>query len=123
MSAGDTKAILDELKAIRQLLEHLPAVPAPRTRPAADERVKMPVAPAHAMGREDAPVTLVEFTDVECPFCRQFHLTTFAELKENYVDTGKVRFVSRDLPLDVHRNALKAAHASRCAGAQDKGFT
>jgi len=56
------------------------------------------------LGSKDAPITVVEFTDYQCPFCRQFHVTTFPELKKNFIDTGKVRFYSRDLPLDsMHR--------------------
>jgi len=50
------------------------------------------------MGRDDAPVTMVEFTDYQCPFCRKFETDSFAKLKTEYIDTGKVRFISRDLP-------------------------
>ena len=74
----------------------------------------------HSIGREDAPVTMVEFTDYQCPFCRKYHTDTFAELKKNYIDTGKVRFISRDLPLDFHPYAKQAAEAARCAGDQNK---
>jgi protein-disulfide isomerase len=73
-----------------------------------------------SIGRDDAPVTMVEFTDYQCPFCRKYHTETFAELKKNYIDTGKVRFISRDLPLDFHPNAQRAAEAARCAGDQKK---
>jgi len=62
----------------------------------------------------------VEFADYQCPFCRKFQSDTFVELKKNYIDTGKVRFVSRDLPLDFHPYSMKAAEASRCAGDQGK---
>jgi len=74
----------------------------------------------HAMGREDAPVTLVEFTDYECSFCRRFELESLPQLKRDYVDTGKVRFVSRNLPLEMHPNAPAAALAAQCAGDQHK---
>jgi protein-disulfide isomerase len=74
----------------------------------------------YAMGRDDAPVTVVEFTDSQCPFCRRFETDSFAQLKKDYIDTGKVRFVSRDLPLDFHPNAPAAAMAARCAGDQHK---
>jgi len=70
----------------------------------------------YAIGRDDAPVTLVEFSDYQCPFCRKFQTDGFVQLKKNYIDTGKVRFVSRDLPLDFHDNAPRAAEAARCAG-------
>jgi protein-disulfide isomerase len=63
---------------------------------------------------------MVEFTDYQCPFCRRFEADSFAQLKKDYIDTGKVRFVSRDLPLDFHPNAPAAAMAARCAGEQHK---
>ncbi len=74
----------------------------------------------YAIGQENAPLTMVEFTDYQCPFCRRFESETFAQLKKNYIDTGKVRFVSRDLPLEFHPNAPRAAIAVRCAGEQHK---
>jgi protein-disulfide isomerase len=72
------------------------------------------------LGRADAPVTLVEFTDLECPFCRSFHVGAFEKIKQTYIDSGKVRFVSFDFPLDIHPNARPAAVAVRCAGEQGK---
>jgi protein-disulfide isomerase len=72
------------------------------------------------LGDKSAPLTVVEFTDYQCPYCRQFHTTTYTELKKNYIDTGKVRFYSRDMPLDFHANAMRAAEAARCAADQGK---
>jgi protein-disulfide isomerase len=64
---------------------------------------------------------MVEFTDLQCPFCRQFHVTTFEQLKKDYIDTGKLRYISRDFPLDsIHPFAQSAARAARCAAAQGK---
>ena len=113
--------ILKELKAIHQLLERQQTAAAqPQPAPTSD-KVKMSVAPGwYSLGRDDAPVTVVEFADYQCPFCRKFHSDTFAEIKKNYIDTGKVRYVSRDLPLDFHPNAPGAAVAARCAGEQHK---
>jgi protein-disulfide isomerase len=71
------------------------------------------------LGSKDAPLTIVEFTDYQCPFCQRFHAQVFGELKKNYIDTGKVRFYSKDLPLDtLHPNATRAAEAARCANEQ-----
>jgi protein-disulfide isomerase len=71
----------------------------------------------------DAPVTLVEFSDYQCPFCQRFFATTLAALKKDYVDTGKVRYVFRDFPLDqTHPLARKAAEAAHCAGEYGKYF-
>ncbi|GAC1647790.1 MAG: hypothetical protein NVS9B15_06360 [Acidobacteriaceae bacterium] len=95
------------------------AQPAP-VAPVSD-KVQMSVAPGwYALGREDAPVTVVEFADYQCPFCRKFHSDTFVQLKKEYIDTGKVRYVSRDLPPEFHPNAPGAAVAARCAGEQKK---
>jgi protein-disulfide isomerase len=112
--------ILQELRAIRQLLEAQPRN-APARPAAADERVSMAFQPgALALGRANAPLVMVEFTDYECPFCRQFHLTSFEQIKKNYIDAGKLRYVSRDFPLDFHKNALRAAVAGRCGAEQGK---
>lgn len=72
------------------------------------------------LGAADAPVTIIEFTDLQCPYCARFALETWPELRRRYVDTGQVQFVSRDLPLSFHEYALPAAVAARCAGEQAK---
>ena len=74
----------------------------------------------YALGRADAPLTMVEFTDLQCPFCRQFILTSFNEIRKNWIDTGKLRYISRDFPLDFHGQAMPAARAARCAGEAGK---
>lgn len=109
-------AILQELRAIRQLLQtqQQPARPQPQ-RPT---RAKVPVGDGTVLGSAEAPLTLVEFTDYQCPFCKRFYDQTFGELKKAYIDTGKLRFVSRNLPLSIHQNAPGAARAALCAGEQ-----
>ena len=72
------------------------------------------------LGRPDAPVTIIEFSDFECPYCARYALQTFPELRRNYIDTGKVRYAARDLPLTFHRFAIPAAVATRCAGEQGR---
>ncbi len=74
----------------------------------------------YALGRADAPLTLLEFTDYQCPFCRRFQAETWPLLKKNWIDTGKLRFVVRDLPLDIHAAARPAAQAAHCAAEQGK---
>jgi protein-disulfide isomerase len=82
-------------------------------------RVQMKLAGVeYSLGAANAPVTLVEFTDYQCPFCRRFQAEDWPELKRNYIDTGKVRFIVRDLPLSFHSNARPAAEAAHCAGEQ-----
>lgn len=71
-----------------------------------------------SVGSEDAPVVVREFADYQCPACGRFSDAS-QKLKEQYVDSGKVRFVFFDLPLQQHQNAMPAAMAARCAGDQD----
>lgn len=121
MTAAQGTAILNELRAIRLLLE-MGAVPGIQAgRVSAPQPVRMRIEPGwHALGSADAPVTMIEFADLQCAFCRSFEISTFAELKKNYIDTGKVRFFARDLPLSIHPYALRSAEAGRCAGDQEK---
>ena len=111
--------ILDELRQIRQLLEKQQAQ-APRPQEEQPTRAKLNLAGFAMLGSKEAPLTIVEFTDYQCPFCQRFHTTAFGDLKKNYIDTGKVRFYSRDMPLDFHPNAMRAAEAARCASEQDQ---
>ncbi|HTS27494.1 MAG TPA: thioredoxin domain-containing protein [Bryobacteraceae bacterium] len=107
--------ILNELRQIRQLLEKQGKAP---TGQPEITRARLNLDGFAMLGSKDAPLTIVEFTDYQCPFCQRFHLSTFGDLKKQYIDTGKVRFFSRDLPLDFHSNALRAAQAARCANEQ-----
>ena len=73
-----------------------------------------------ALGDPSAPLTIVEFSDFECSYCRRFHEKVMPQLKRKYIDTGLVRFVHKDLPLPFHPHALPAAAAARCAGEQNR---
>ena len=73
-----------------------------------------------ALGDANAPLTIVEFSDFECSYCRRFHERVFPQLKNQYIDTGLVRFVHKDLPLPFHRQAMPAAAAARCAAEQNR---
>lgn len=71
-------------------------------------------------GSLDAPVTVVEFSDYQCPFCQRFFQDTKPLIDQAYIETGKVRFVYKDLPIDsIHAQARAAAEAAECAGEQD----
>ena len=72
------------------------------------------------MGSPEAPLTIVEFSDFECSYCRRFHSQVLSQLKQQYVSTGLVRFVHKDLPLPFHQQAKPAAAAARCAGEQNR---
>jgi len=112
--------IINELRAIRQLLIQQQQAKAPAAAQDQPQRAKLNLDGFQMLGSKSAPLTVVEFTDYQCPFCQRFHVATFPELKKNYIDTGKVRFYSRDLPLDFHANAMQAAQAARCAAEQGK---
>jgi protein-disulfide isomerase len=122
MTKDQGDAILKELREIKQLLarpqqQQAPAAPSVPPKP---ENLTVKGDAIYVLGKSDAPLTLVEFTDYQCPFCGRFETTTFPEIKKNYIDTGKVRFILRDLPLDFHPFALKAAQSVHCAGDQGK---
>lgn len=67
------------------------------------------------LGPAEAPVTVVEYASLSCPHCAEFHRTTFAEFRAKYIDTGKVRYIFRDFPLNAP--AYAASMVARCAPA------
>lgn len=71
-------------------------------------------------GVESAPVTIVEFSDYQCPYCSRYVDEAYSEIKEKYIANGKVRYMFRDFPLPFHQNAMISALAARCAGDQGK---
>lgn len=72
------------------------------------------------IGNANAKVTLIEYTDFQCPFCERHFTQTFGQIKQNYVDTGKIKYELRFFPLtSIHPNAEKSAEAADCA--QDQG--
>lgn len=77
-------------------------------------------APFNVLGSEDAPVAMVEFSDLQCPYCATYALHTFPQIKRAYIDTGKVHYAAVNFPLPMHAHAMPAAVASRCAGKQGK---
>ena len=108
------KAILKELQELKQLLQSRPAAAADAL-PAVVSIARHPT-----QGATTAKVAIIEYSDYQCPFCSRYDRDTFPQLETEYIKTGKVRYVFRDLPLDFHQNAFKAAQAARCAGEQGK---
>lgn len=116
ISSEELKDILSEFKAapVPQPAQgpSQPAVPAIIMVSLDDDPVK---------GNPNAPVTVIEFSDFQCPFCSRFYKETLSQLESEYIDTGKVKFVYRDLPLDnIHPNARPAHIAAECADEQGK---
>lgn len=119
MTREQGETLIQEIRQLRQALERvLPPPPARQALPAQAEPVEASLAGVVALGKPDAPLVMVAYVDYECPFCQRFDLDTFPALKRDYIDTGKLRFVVKDLPLDFHPRARKAAEATHCAGEQ-----
>ena len=130
-SPSELGALKDELERIKITLEGIQkelalmrqALPQHLSQPTqpAGGTVKVSISGDPMLGSNAAPVTLIEFSDYQCPYCRKFFETTLPTLKAEYIDTGKVRYVFRDFPIDRgHPQARKAAEASHCAGEQGK---
>jgi protein-disulfide isomerase len=73
-----------------------------------------------AKGKRDAPVTIIEWSDFQCPFCAKFFTQTLPQIEKEYIATGKAKLVYRDFPLSFHQYAQKAAEAAECADDQGK---
>jgi protein-disulfide isomerase len=116
-------AVLEELKAIRKLLEQGARAQA-AARPAADEGAGLTLSGIDGdpvKGAAEAPLVLVEYTDFQCPFCGRHFAATWPSLASEYVDAGKLRYLVRDFPLEsIHPQAFEAAEAARCAGDQGR---
>lgn len=73
------------------------------------------------IGNSDAPITIIEFSDFQCPFCARFYTQTLPLILEEYIEQGKVKLVFRDFPIQsIHPNALPASVAAECANDQGK---
>jgi len=128
-NGGGNGEVLEELKALRGEVQSLsnemaelkkrPAAPQPAA-PAPAPRPTVATAGYPVKGNADAPITVVEFSDYQCPFCGKHSAQTMPRIEREYVDTGKVRYIFMDLPLPFHRHAVEAAEAAHCAGDQGK---
>lgn len=101
--------------------QNAPDAPAAPAAPEAKVDVALGANPI--LGNKDAKVTIVEFSDLQCPFCKRYHDQTWPEIKKSYVDTGKVRYAFRHFPLNnIHPQAAKAGEAIACAREQGKFY-
>lgn len=95
--------------------------PAQAPQPSAPKIVKVSLDDDPVKGNPDAEVIIVEFSDFQCPFCLRFYDQTLPLIQKNYIDTGKIKFVYRDFPIDnLHPNARPAHIAAECADEQGK---
>lgn len=109
---GSTAKGISTTQAAQAPTQQAPQAAAP-TQPTGP--VKVSVADEPVLGNKNAPITLVEFVDYECPFCKRFFDQTLTDIKKSYIDTGKVKLVMRDFPLSFHQNAHKESQAALCA--------
>jgi protein-disulfide isomerase len=113
------EAIQKDLQEIKKLLAARPAAAGPAPEQALNAIISIDGEPTK--GDKNAKLTLVEFSEYQCPFCGRHVRDTFPNIDKEYIQTGKVKYVFRDLPLEsIHKNAFKAAEASHCAGEQKK---
>ncbi len=115
-------AVQQQGETITNLGKTVAAKPVPaRPVAAADpQNVKVSIDDDPIKGDLNAPVTIIEFSDYECPFCKRNHTQVFSQIDKDYISQGKVRYVFRDYPLAFHKKAIPAAIAANCAGEQGK---
>ncbi|HEV2182027.1 MAG TPA: thioredoxin domain-containing protein [Gemmatimonadaceae bacterium] len=94
--------------------------PASETATKTDTALNRAADHARVQGNANAPLWVVEISDFQCPFCREWHEESYAAIKSQYVDTGKIRFAYINYPLSIHKNAWPAAESAMCAAAQGK---
>jgi len=122
---SDSGISSDELKEILTSIQSSKALapqPAQQTgQPNIPNIIQVSLDDDPILGNPNAPLTIVEFSDFQCPFCLKFYQQTLPLLQENYIDTGKIKLVYRDLPLDsLHQNARTVHIAAECADEQEK---
>jgi protein-disulfide isomerase len=113
-----------ELQAAREALQGRPAAAPAQAQapaPAPEAQIVLNIDGAPIKGDKNAKVTLIEFTDYQCPFCSRHFRDTLPQIVNDYVKAGKVRYVLKEFPLEsIHPLAFKAAEAANCAGEQGK---
>jgi protein-disulfide isomerase len=111
-----------ELAEIKKLLETgaRAAQPSQPAQAAFQEQI-VSIGDSPVRGDEKAPVTIIEYSDYQCPFCARHYRDVMPLLLKDYVDTGKLKFIMREFPLtSIHANAMAASNAALCAGDQGK---
>ena len=121
-SDEEIKALRKEVQDLRKEVEDLKTkITARQQAPAPEpQEVVVSMNDDPVKGDLNAPVTIIEFSDFQCPYCGRFFQSTLQEIERDYIKTGKVRYVFRDFPLDFHKQAPKASEAANCAGEQGK---
>lgn len=114
--------IRQELKLLRKEVQQLKSAdnqPQARAKPKIIPPIKLDDADALTMGDKEAGVAIIEYSDYQCPFCKRHQKQTFPEIKKQYIDTGKVKYMTRYFPLSFHPKAKGASVAALCVAEQD----
>jgi protein-disulfide isomerase len=101
-------------------MAHLPTSTSPTATSAQTDSITRLADLGRVQGNPSAKVWVVEISDLQCPFCKEWHDETYSQLINEYVKTGKVRFAYINFPLSMHQNAMPAARAAMCASVQGK---
>ncbi|NIR28738.1 MAG: thioredoxin domain-containing protein, partial [Gammaproteobacteria bacterium] len=127
--AAEIEALKDEVEALRdgqatiqKSLEEILSILEPLKRRTQAQKFTprdIELAGAASRGAAEAPVTLVEFTDYQCPFCRRHFFQTLPQIEREFVSSGKLRYVVKEFPIpSLHPQATKASEGALCAGEQ-----
>ncbi len=114
------KNALSAMDARKKEAQNVVAAPGTVEEPPA--KVDVAVGGLPPLGKKDAKVTIIEFSDLQCPFCRRFFTDAFPKIKQDYIDTGKVAYYFRHYPLSFHPAAQKSGEAIECANDQGKAW-
>jgi protein-disulfide isomerase len=116
------QALGDAMKAMQTDLQEIKAMLQRGAQQAAPpQNFTLDLANNPFKGQKNAPLTLVEFTDYQCPFCSRHVRETYPQIERDYIATGKLKYVMLDMPLEsIHKFAFKAAEAANCSGEQGK---
>ena len=123
VSREEFEALKTEIETLKRQFQEL--MRALRSRGGAAPEAFQPVAVSvdggASYGKTDAKVTIVEFSDYQCPFCARYSNEIFPQIDRDYIQTGRVKYVFRDFPIaSIHPQAFKAHEAVHCAGEQAK---
>jgi protein-disulfide isomerase len=115
------ETLSQNMKTMQQEVQEMKALLQTRMRVTPAQNAVLDLAGRPSRGESNAKLTLIEFLDYECPYCGRFSRETLPEIDREYIQTGKVKYVVMNLPLEVmHKSAFKAAEAAACAGEQGK---
>ena len=117
----EVETLNQNVNAMQKDIQEIKALLQNRMRVTPPQNVTLDLGKRPVKGDDTAKLTLVEFLDYQCPYCGQFSRETMPQIEKDYIETGKVRYVVVNLPLEVmHKSAFKAAEAAACAGEQGK---